>query len=177
MYYTSFPLFNYQIHTHIQTHRQHAECLKCFSCLLLNQLCNYLKDVLIVACSTLNISQRFSDSPGEIDWINQSELWENRRPANQRCASSVRFQCVCGWECASAWEHGLVCWDVYMQGCVCVYMRACVHVRAHVWKYIRLTAGPVQKAYWAFCLFGKQQAHSLSEQGSKTCVNSIVLRM
>lgn len=155
---TSFVPINYQTGTN-KTHRQQAEYTKCLSCLLLNQLCNYLKDVLIVACSTLNISQRFSSSPSKIDWINQLELWENRRPANQRCGSAfVCFQRVCAWWCASAWAHVHVCRDV----CVCV------------WQCIGLTAGLVQKAYWAFCLFGKQQAHSLSEQGSKTCVNSRV---
>lgn len=160
---TSFPPINYQTGTN-KTRRQQAECIKCLSCLLLNQLCNYLKDVLIVACSTLNISQRFSSSPSEIDWINQSELWGNRRPANQRCVS--KFVCfsarVCGWGRASARAHVHVCRDV------CLSMFVCA------WKYIGLTAGLVQKAYRAFCLFGKQQARSLSEQGSKTCVNSIV---
>lgn len=162
---SSFPPINYQTGTN-KTHRQHVECIKCFSCLLLNQLCNYLKDVLIVACSTLNISQRFSSSPSEIDWINQSELWENRRPANQRCASEFvcfRRVCVCVWLGMCQRTSACTCllgWSAYR--CACV------------WKYIGLTAGLVQKAYRAFCLFGKQQAHSLSEQGSKTCVNSIV---
>lgn len=145
---TSFPPINYQTGTN-KTHRQHAECIKCFSCLLLNQLCNYLKDVLIVACSTLNISQRFSSSPSEIDWINQSELWGNRRPANQRrvCVLSV---CVAG----DLPVHERMCMFVRMwvYWCVCV----CVNV-----LYIGLTAGLVQKTYWAFCLFGKQQAQSI----------------
>lgn len=145
---TSFPPINYQTGTN-KTHRQHAECIKCFSCLLLNQLCNYLKDVLIVACSTLNISQRFSSSPSKIDWINQSELWGNRRPANQRrvCVLSV---CVAG----DLPVHERMCMFVRMwvYWCVCV----CVNV-----LYIGLTAGLVQKTYWAFCLFGKQQAQSI----------------
>lgn len=113
---TSFPLINYQTGTNI-THRQQAEYIKCLTCFLLNQLCNHLKDVLIVACSTLNISQRFSSSPNEIDWINQSELWQNRRPANQRFVSEfVCFECVYGWGHASARAHVHVCQD----GCVCV---------------------------------------------------------
>lgn len=145
---TSFPPINYQTGTN-KTHRQHAECIKCFSCLLLNQLCNYLKDVLIVACSTLNISQRFSSSPSKIDWINQLELWGNRRPANQRrvCVLSV---CVAG----DLPVHERMCMFVRMwvYWCVCV----CVNV-----LYIGLTAGLVQKTYWAFCLFGKQQAQSI----------------
>lgn len=58
---TSFPPINYQTGIN-KTHGQQAEYIKCLSCLLLNQLCNYLKDVLIVACSTLNISQRFSSA-------------------------------------------------------------------------------------------------------------------
>lgn len=143
---TSFPPINYQTGTN-KTHRQHAECIKCFSCLLLNQLCNYLKDVLIVACSTLNISQRFSSSPSEIDWINQSELWGNRRPANQRrvCVLSV---CVAG----DLPVHE----RMYMFVRMWVYWCVCVNV-----LYIGLTAGLVQKTYWAFCLFGKQQAQSI----------------
>lgn len=52
--------------------------------------------------------------------------------------------------------------------CVCLFV--CVHVKV---LYIGQTAGLVQKAYGAFCLFGMQQALSLSEQGSKTSVNSL----
>lgn len=51
---------------------------------------------------------------------------------------------------------------------VCLFV--CVHVKV---LYIGQTAGLVQKAYGAFCLFGMQQALSLSEQGSKTSVNSL----
>lgn len=140
---TSFPPISYQTGTN-KTHGQQAQYIKCLSCLLLNQLCNYLKDVLIVAGSTLNISQRSSGSRSKIDWINQLELWENRRFANQRCVRVCVFYSMCGWGCASAWAHVHVCW------CVCVWER----------EYIGLTAGFIQKAYRAFCLFGKQQEHS-----------------
>lgn len=117
---TSFPPINYQTGTN-KTRRQQAECIKCFSCLLLNQLCNYLKDVLIVACSTLNISQRFSSSPSEIDWINQSELRGNRRPANQRCVSTfVCFSGVCAAGDVPALEH------MYMVVGMCAYRCLCV---------------------------------------------------
>lgn len=125
---TSFPPINSQTGTN-KTHGQHAEYVEWLSCLLLNQLCNYLKDVLIVACSTLNISQSCSSSPSKIDWINQSELRVNRRPANQWCV----------------WERVYVC----LAGGVPVSMCA---TSARKGKYIRLTAGFVQKAYWAFCL-------------------------
>lgn len=87
---TSFPPITSQTGTN-KTHGQQTEYAKWLSCLLLNQLCNYLKDVLIVACSTPNISQRFSSSSSKIDWINQLELWVNRRHANQWC---VREICV-----------------------------------------------------------------------------------
>lgn len=93
---TSFPPINSQTGIN-KTHQQHAGYVKWLSCLLLNQLCNYLKDVLIVACSTLNISRRFSSSPSKIDWINQSELWVNRRPANQWCVREFVSQPECGW--------------------------------------------------------------------------------
>lgn len=149
---TSFPPITSQTGTN-RTHGQQAEYVEWLSCLLLNQLCNYLKDILIVACSTLNISQHFNSSPSKIDWINQSELWVNRRPANQWCV--WESLCVSGWRSAS--KHTRMCASSAREG-----------------KYIRLTAGFVQKAYWAFCLFGKQQAQSVSEQGSKTCVNSRV---
>lgn len=112
---SSFPPINYQIGTNT-THGQHDECIKCLSCLLLNQLCNYLKDVLIVACSTLNISQRFSSSPSEIDWINQSELWENRRPANQRCVSEFVCFSACVWLGMCQCTSTCTC----LLGCVCI---------------------------------------------------------
>lgn len=79
--------------------------------------------------------------------------------AQRVCAFSA---CVFSRGRASAWAHIRVCWDVCVLMCVVKVL------------YIGLTAGLVQKAYRAFCLFGKQQAHSLSEQGSKTCVNSVV---
>lgn len=127
---TSFPPIKFQTGTN-KTHRQHAEHIKCFSCLLLNQLCNYLKDVLIVACSTLNISQRFSNYPSEIDWVNQSELWGNRRPASQRC---VGFQHVCSWGRASVWAHVHVCWDVFvLMYVVCLCVRKSSVYRGDSW--------------------------------------------
>lgn len=113
---TSFPAINRRTVTN-KTHGPHAECIKCFSCLLLNQLCNYLEDVLIVTCSTLNISQRFSSSPSEIDWINQSELW-----GKQEACQSVICVCVC------------VCFPhAYLGMCQCMSTHTCLLVR--VWEY------------------------------------------
>lgn len=147
---TSFPPINSQRGTN-KTHGQHAEYVEWLSCLLLNQLCNYLKDVLIVPCSTLNISQRFSSPPSKIDWINQSKLRVNRRPANQWCV--WESLCVSGWGSAS--KH------------VC---RKCA--RGKVYKVDSRVRS--KGLLSILSVFGKQQAQSVSEQGSKTCVNSRV---
>lgn len=85
--------------------------------MLLHQLCNYLTDVLIVACFTLNITQCFSGPSSEIDWLNQSELWENRRPANPHCVrESV---CVAGDVPGHEHMYMFVRKSAYRCVCVC----------------------------------------------------------